>query len=74
LTDASGFSTLQALSEDNRINVPLVGHYASAGSITESCNTGISTPLLLGKMARMAGADIVLFSSPYSTYPFLKRR
>jgi ribulose 1,5-bisphosphate carboxylase large subunit-like protein len=25
-------------------------------------------------MARMAGADIVLFSSPYSAYPFLKRR
>jgi 2,3-diketo-5-methylthiopentyl-1-phosphate enolase len=71
---ASGLSTLQALSEDSRINVPIVGHYASAGSITESCNTGISTPLLLGKMARIAGADIVLFSSPYSTYPFLKRR
>jgi 2,3-diketo-5-methylthiopentyl-1-phosphate enolase len=71
---ASGLSTLQALSEDSRINVPILGHYASAGSITESCNTGISTPLLLGKLARMAGADIVLFSSPYSTYPFLKRR
>jgi 2,3-diketo-5-methylthiopentyl-1-phosphate enolase len=71
---ASGLSTLQALSEDSRINVPIVGHYASAGSITESFNTGISTPLLLGKMARMAGADVVLFSSPYSTYPFLKRR
>ncbi len=71
---ASGLSTLQALSEDSRITVPIVGHYASAGSITESCNTGISTPILLGKLARMAGADIVLFSSPYSTYPFLKRR
>jgi 2,3-diketo-5-methylthiopentyl-1-phosphate enolase len=71
---ASGLSTLQALSEDSRISVPIVGHYASAGSITESCNTGICTPLLLGKLARIAGADIVLFSSPYSTYPFLKRR
>jgi 2,3-diketo-5-methylthiopentyl-1-phosphate enolase len=71
---ASGLSTLQALSEDSRITVPLVGHYAGAGSMTESCNTGISTPLLLGKLARMAGADIVLFSSPYSTYPFLKIR
>jgi 2,3-diketo-5-methylthiopentyl-1-phosphate enolase len=71
---AAGLSTLQALSEDSRINVPILGHYASAGSITESPNTGISTPILLGKLARMAGADIVLFSSPYSTYPFLKRR
>jgi 2,3-diketo-5-methylthiopentyl-1-phosphate enolase len=71
---ASGLSTLQALSEDSRINVPIIGHYASVGSITESCNTGISTPLFLGKLARIAGADIVIFSSPYSTYPFLKRR
>ena len=71
---AAGLSTLQALSEDSRISVPILGHYASAGSMTESCNTGISSPLLLGKLARMAGADIVLFSSPYSTYPFLKKR
>ena len=71
---AAGLSTLQALAEDSRINVPIVGHCASAGSITESCNGGISSPLLLGKLARMAGADIVLFTSPYGNYPFLKRR
>jgi 2,3-diketo-5-methylthiopentyl-1-phosphate enolase len=71
---AAGLSTLQALSEDCRITVPVLGHFASAGSITESPYTGISTPLLLGKLARLAGADLCLFCSPYSTYPFLKRR
>jgi 2,3-diketo-5-methylthiopentyl-1-phosphate enolase len=71
---AAGISTLQALVEDDRINVPLLVHYATAGSITESPYTGISTPILLGKLTRMAGADICLFSSPYSTYPFIKRR
>jgi 2,3-diketo-5-methylthiopentyl-1-phosphate enolase len=71
---ATGLSTLQALSEDSRINVPILGHYASAGSITESPYTGISTPILLGKLTRMAGADMCLFSSPYSTYPLIKRR
>lgn len=71
---AAGLSTLQALSEDSRINVPILGHCASAGSITESCNGGISSPLLLGKLARIAGADIVLYTSPYGNYPFLKRR
>jgi 2,3-diketo-5-methylthiopentyl-1-phosphate enolase len=29
---------------------------------------------MLGKLARIAGADVCMFSSPYSTYPFLKRR
>ncbi len=71
---AAGLSTLQALSEDKNITVPILAHYTSAGSITESPFTGISTPVLLGKLSRIAGADICLFSSPYSTYPFLKKR
>jgi 2,3-diketo-5-methylthiopentyl-1-phosphate enolase len=71
---AAGLSTLQALAEDGRITVPILAHYASAGSMTESPYTGISTPILLGKFSRLAGADMCLFSSPYSTYPFLKRR
>ncbi|MEF9426908.1 MAG: RuBisCO large subunit C-terminal-like domain-containing protein [Candidatus Mariimomonas ferrooxydans] len=71
---ATGLGALQALAEDPAITVPLVGHYASVGAISESPNTGISTHLMLGKLTRMAGADVCMFSSPYSTYPFLKRR
>ncbi len=71
---ATGLSTLQALSEDCKITIPILGHFASVGSITESPYTGISTPLLLGKLSRLAGADLCLFYSPYSKYPFLKRR
>lgn len=71
---ATGISALQALSEDSSVNIPILAHYATAGSITESPYTGISTPLLLGKFSRLAGADMCMFSSPYSTYPFLKRR
>ena len=71
---AAGISSLQALAEDKSINIPILVHYASAGSMTESPFTGISTPLLLGKLSRLAGADMCLFSSPYSTYPFLNIR
>ncbi len=71
---ATGISVLQALSEMDEIKIPVVAHYATAGAMTESPFTGISTPLLLGKLSRMAGADMCMFSSPYSTYPFLKRR
>lgn len=71
---ATGLGALQALAEDPAITVPLIAHYASVGAISESPYTGISTHLMLGKLARIAGADICMFSSPYSTYPFLKRR
>jgi len=71
---ATGLGALQALAEDPAITVPLIAHYASVGAISESPYTGISTHLMLGKLARIAGADVCMFSSPYSTYPFLKRR
>lgn len=71
---ATGISILQVLSEQAEIKIPVLAHYATAGSMTESPFTGISTPLLLGKLARLSGADLCMFSSPYSTYPFINRR
>ena len=71
---AAGISVLKTLAENKFISIPVFGHYASAGIMTESPYCGISSNLLLGKLARIAGADACLFSSPYSTYPILKRR
>ncbi len=71
---ATGIGALHALAEDPIITVPLVAHYAGVGSLSESPYSGISTHLMLGKLARMAGADLCMFSSPYSSYPFIKRR
>jgi 2,3-diketo-5-methylthiopentyl-1-phosphate enolase len=71
---ATGISVLKTLAENKFITIPVLGHYASAGIMTESPYCGISSNLLLGKLARIAGADACLFSSPYSTYPILKRR
>jgi 2,3-diketo-5-methylthiopentyl-1-phosphate enolase len=71
---AAGTGSLQALSENPEIQVPILAHYATAGSLSESPYSGISTPILLGKLARIAGADMCMFSSPYSTYPFMKSR
>ena len=69
---ATVLSSLQILAEESAIKIPIIAHYASSGAMTESANSGLSSHLLLGKLARMAGADACLFSSPYSTYPFLK--
>lgn len=60
-----GFDILQRLAEDPEINVPLVAHPALAGALYPTADYGIAAPLLLGTLMRLAGADLVLFPSPY---------
>ncbi len=69
-----GISALQALAEDPEINVPILAHLDFAGTMYESPFSGMSSHLILGKFARLAGADIVVFPSPYGKFPFLRER
>ncbi len=69
---SAGLGMVQALAEDPEIRVPLYTHYAGAGTMTESPVSGISSPLLLGKLSRLAGADVATFSSVYSAYPITR--
>lgn len=69
-----GISALQGLAEDPDINVPILAHLDFAGTMYESPYSGISSYLVLGKLARMAGADIVVYPSPFGKFPFLRER
>lgn len=69
---AAGLGMVQAIAESPDIRLPVLAHYASAGTLTENPYAGVSSPLLLGKLTRLAGADAALFSSIYSTYPLLR--
>lgn len=64
---AYGFDVLHELSGDPSISVPIAAHPAMAGAIYPSPHYGISASLLLGKLMRLAGADLVLFPSPYGS-------
>jgi 2,3-diketo-5-methylthiopentyl-1-phosphate enolase len=64
---AYGFDALHELSSDPEINVPIMAHPAMAGAFYPSPHYGISASVLLGKLMRMAGADLVLFPSPYGS-------
>ncbi|QKS69882.1 2,3-diketo-5-methylthiopentyl-1-phosphate enolase [Paenalkalicoccus suaedae] len=64
---AYGLDTLQALAEDPEINVPIMAHPAVSGALTASPDYGIANSVLLGKLLRIAGADLVLFPSPYGS-------
>jgi 2,3-diketo-5-methylthiopentyl-1-phosphate enolase len=71
---SAGLGVIQAVAEDLDVTVPILSHYAGAGSLVENPRAGISSPLLLGKLSRLAGADVAMFGSPYSSYPLLREK
>lgn len=62
-----GFDILHRLAADPDITVPLMAHPAMAGAFYAADEYGISSPLLLGKLMRLAGADMILYPSPYGS-------
>ncbi len=64
---AYGFDTLMELAGDPELSVPIMAHPAMAGAMYPSPEYGIAAPVLLGKLMRIAGADLVLFPSPYGS-------
>jgi 2,3-diketo-5-methylthiopentyl-1-phosphate enolase len=62
---AVGIPVLQAIAEDPSINVPILGHMDVAGALYMSPYHGMSSHLVLGKLPRLAGADIVVIPAPY---------
>ncbi|TLS53141.1 2,3-diketo-5-methylthiopentyl-1-phosphate enolase [Paenibacillus antri] len=64
---AYGFDALQELAEDPDINVPIAAHPAFSGAMYPPRHYGVAPQLLLGKLMRLAGADLVLFPSPYGS-------
>jgi 2,3-diketo-5-methylthiopentyl-1-phosphate enolase len=70
----SGLGLLQSLAADQSVNVPILAHFAGFATMTEAQSSGISSPLLLGKLLRLAGADAVSITSPYSAYPLLREK
>ncbi len=64
---AYGFDALAGLAADPDIAVPIAAHPALAGAYYPSPYHGIAAPLLLGKLSRIAGADLSLFPSPYGS-------
>lgn len=66
-----GLPVLQALAEDPEINVPILAHMDAAGAMYMSPHHGISSHIVLGKLPRLAGADIVVFPAPYGKAPVI---
>jgi 2,3-diketo-5-methylthiopentyl-1-phosphate enolase len=67
-----GTAALSMLADDPAIAVPVMGHLAFSGAMTASPWTGVSSHLVLGKLPRLAGADVVVYPSPYGTLAFAR--
>ena len=68
---AVGYSTFRYIVD--LVDVPVLGHYATAGTSSEGINSGISSHISVGKLPRLAGADLVVMNTPYGGYPLLRR-
>ena len=62
-----GLDILHRLAADPDITVPLMAHPSLAGAFYQAADYGIASPLLLGKLLRIAGADLILYPSPYGS-------
>ena len=65
----TGFDTLKMLAEDPNINVTILAHVNFAGTMAASTYTGISAPLLIGKITRLAGGDFQINGHPFGKFP-----
>lgn len=67
-----GVSVLQSLANDSEIKVPVFAHPAFTGIMSSSAH-GIHPAVSLGTLMRWAGADAVLYPSPYGSIALPKK-
>lgn len=67
-----GYSMLNYVAAHTKL--PVLGHSAGAGTFFEGLTSGLSSPLAIGKLARLAGADIVMVNTPYGGYPLIQQK
>ena len=65
-----GWDTLRALAEDDALGLPILFHPALLGGFTVSPDAGIAHEVLYGTLARLAGADVVIFPNHGGRFSF----
>jgi len=70
----TGFSAMQHLSIDDKINLPIMSHPTFSGSNLISDRHGFSYYCLMGQMQRLAGADASIHASYLGRFAFTKNQ
>lgn len=64
----AGIGIVSSLSRNPKINVPILAHLDFGGALYASAWHGISSHLLYGKLARLAGVDLLTIPTPYGKF------
>jgi len=64
----AGIGIVSSLARNPKINVPILAHLDFGGALYASPRHGISSSLLYGKLARLAGVDLLTIPTPYGKF------
>lgn len=64
----AGLGLVSSLARDPEINVPILAHLDFGGALYASPRHGVSSSLLYGKLARLAGVDLLTIPTPYGKF------
>ena len=64
----AGFGLVSSLARNPELSVPLLAHLDFGGAFYASPWHGISSSLLYGKLARLAGVDLLTIPTPYGKF------
>jgi len=70
----TGIGILSSLARNPKIGVPIVAHLDFGGAFYASPWHGISSHLIYGKLARLAGVDMITIPTPYGKFAISREK
>jgi len=64
----AGFGVVSSLARNPAVGVPILAHLDFGGALCAGPKNGVSSTLLYGKLARLAGVDLLTIPSPYGKF------
>ena len=64
----AGLGLITSLCRNSKINVPILAHLDFGGALYASPWHGVSSALLYGQLARLAGVDLLCIPTPYGKF------
>ena len=70
----AGFGLVSSLARSSDLNLPILAHLDFGGALYASPLHGISSTLMYGKLARLAGIDLLTIPTPYGKFELSRRK
>lgn len=65
-----GFDTMRAVADDDELGLVVMSHPSMLGAFTSPGHHGMSHAVVLGTLARLAGADVSVFPNHSGRFSF----